>query len=94
MHKNIIALSMMSFIFSNVVYAKDIKRIKVGGYIISPAFVMALEEGMSVPVFLRLNTSREKIKVKIKLLMPSLLLNKEKLNLRILILLIIAKDQS
>ncbi|WOC00432.1 MULTISPECIES: TcfC E-set like domain-containing protein [unclassified Providencia] len=60
MHKNIIALSMMSFIFSNVVYAKDIKRIKVGGCIISPAFVMALEEGMSVPVFLRLNTSREK----------------------------------
>lgn len=60
MHKSIIALSIMSFIFSNVVYAKDIKRIKIGGYIIPPAFVMALEEGMSVPVFLRLNTSREK----------------------------------
>ncbi|MEX9214772.1 CS1-pili formation C-terminal domain-containing protein [Providencia rettgeri] len=60
MHKSIIALSIMSFIFSNVVYAKDNKRIKIGGYIIPPAFVMALEEGMSVPVFLRLNTSREK----------------------------------
>ena len=45
MHKSIIALSIMSFIFSNVVYAKDIKRIKIGGYIIPPAFVMAPPPG-------------------------------------------------
>lgn len=60
MHKSIITLSIISFIFSNAIYARDIKRIKVGGYIIPPAFVIALEEGMSVPVFLRLNSDIEK----------------------------------
>lgn len=49
MHKSIITLSIISFIFSNAIYARDIKRIKVGGYIIPPAFVIALEEGMSCP---------------------------------------------
>lgn len=59
MRKSVIALSIISFIFSSVISAKDIKRIKIGGYIIPPAFVMALEEGMSVPVFIRLKTDKE-----------------------------------
>ncbi|WP_272539007.1 MULTISPECIES: CS1-pili formation C-terminal domain-containing protein [unclassified Providencia] len=67
MRKSVIALSIMSFIFSSTLSAKDIKRIKIGGYVIPPAFVLALEEGMSVPVFLRLksddgkNQSEDKI---------------------------------
>jgi len=56
MRKSVIALSIMSFIFSSTLSAKDIKRVKIGGYIIPPAFVSALEEGMSVPVFLRLKS--------------------------------------
>ncbi|ELX8380779.1 CS1-pili formation C-terminal domain-containing protein [Providencia vermicola] len=55
MRKSVLAISIMSIIFSNSINANDIKSIKIGGYIIPPAFVMALEEGMSVPVFLRLN---------------------------------------
>ncbi|WP_163785282.1 hypothetical protein, partial [Proteus mirabilis] len=59
MRKSIIALSILGIIFSNTINANEIKRIKVGGYIIPPAFVNALEEGMSVPVFLRLNDANK-----------------------------------
>ncbi|MCL0009270.1 TcfC E-set like domain-containing protein [Providencia rettgeri] len=60
MRKSAIALSILSIVFSNSVYANGIKSIKIGGYIIPPAFVNALEEGMSVPVFLRLNDDTKK----------------------------------
>ncbi|OAT49721.1 TcfC E-set like domain-containing protein [Providencia heimbachae] len=59
MRKNVIALSIMSVIFSNAINAKELKSIKIGGYVIPPAFVVALEEGMSVPVFLRLNNESQ-----------------------------------
>ncbi|MEY0973544.1 CS1-pili formation C-terminal domain-containing protein [Providencia huaxiensis] len=55
MRKSSIALSILSIIFSNTINANEMKSVKIGGYIIPPAFVSALEEGMSVPVFLRLN---------------------------------------
>lgn len=55
MRKSVIALSILSVIFSNTINANEMKSIKIGGYIIPPAFANALEEGMSVPVFLRLN---------------------------------------
>lgn len=55
MRKNVIALSIMSVIFSNAINANELKSIKIGGYVIPPAFVVALEEGMSIPVFLRLD---------------------------------------
>lgn len=67
MRKSVIALSILSVIFSNTINASEMKSIKIGGYIIPPAFVNALEEGMSVPVFLRLsdndvkNQSEDKI---------------------------------
>ena len=69
MRKNVITLSIMSIIFSNAINAEQIKSIKVSGYVIPPAFVMALEEGMSVPVFLRLDNKEQKNKVKKRLLM-------------------------
>lgn len=55
MRKSVIALSILSILFSNTIHASEMKNIKIGGYIIPPAFVSALEEGMSVPVFLRLS---------------------------------------
>lgn len=67
MRKSVIALSILSIFFSNTIHASEMKSIKIGGYIIPPAFVSALEEGMSVPVFLRLsddaknNQSEDKI---------------------------------
>ena len=60
MRKSVIALSILSTVFSNSINAKENNRIKVGGYVIPPAFVMALEEGMSVPVFLRLIDNNKK----------------------------------
>nr|WP_235148182.1 hypothetical protein [Providencia rettgeri] len=51
MRKSAIALSILSIIFSNTINANEMKSVKIGGYIIPPAFVSALEEGMSVPVF-------------------------------------------
>ncbi|BBG59552.1 MULTISPECIES: TcfC E-set like domain-containing protein [Providencia] len=59
MRKNVIALSIMSVIFSNAINANELKSIKIGGYVIPPAFVVALEEGMSIPVFLRLDNESQ-----------------------------------
>lgn len=59
MRKNVIALSIMSVIFSNAINANELKSIKIGGYVIPPAFVVALEEGMSIPVFLRLENESQ-----------------------------------
>ncbi|WP_283126696.1 TcfC E-set like domain-containing protein [Providencia stuartii] len=67
MRKSVIAISILSIIFSGSIHANGIKSLKIGGYIIPPAFVIALEEGMTVPVFLRLkdadknNQSEDKI---------------------------------
>lgn len=60
MRKSVIALSILSIFFSNTIHASEMKSIKIGGYIIPPAFVSALEEGMSVPVFLRLSDDAKK----------------------------------
>ncbi|WJW82000.1 hypothetical protein QU516_00615 [Moellerella wisconsensis] len=72
MRKSVIALSILSIIFSNTINANEMKSIKIGGYVIPPAFVNALEEGMSIPVFLRLSDDAKKIRVKAKLLMQLL----------------------
>ena len=60
MRKSVIALSILSIFLSNTIHASEMKSIKIGGYIIPPAFVSALEEGMSVPVFLRLSDDAKK----------------------------------
>ncbi|MGJ3355447.1 TcfC E-set like domain-containing protein [Providencia sp. Je.9.19] len=81
MRKSVIALSVMSIIFSNAVHAKDIKRIKVGDFIIPPAFVMALEEGMSIPVFLRLDNETQKNQSKDKIADATIVIDKGKIKL-------------
>lgn len=44
MRKSVIALSILSIIFSNTINANEMRSIKIGGYVIPPAFVNALEE--------------------------------------------------
>lgn len=94
MRKSVIALSILSIFLSNTIHASEMKSIKIGGYIIPPAFVSALEEGMSVPVFLRLSDDAKKTRAKIKSRMPLLSLTKVKLNYRAFNSLIVRKVQN
>lgn len=81
MRKSIIALSILGIIFSNTINANEIKRIKVGGYIIPPAFVNALEEGMSVPVFLRLNDANKQNQSEKKIADAIIVIDNDKIKL-------------
>lgn len=81
MRKSIIALSILGIIFSNTINANEIKRIKVGGYIIPPAFVNALEEGMSVPVFLRLNDEHKQNQSEKKIADAIIVIDNDKIKL-------------
>ncbi|HHQ2585807.1 TPA: TcfC E-set like domain-containing protein [Providencia rettgeri] len=81
MRKSAIALSILSIIFSNSINANGIKSIKIGGYIIPPAFVSALEEGMSVPVFLRLSDDAKKNQSESKIADAVIVIEKDKIKL-------------
>ncbi|EPL9572101.1 TcfC E-set like domain-containing protein [Providencia rettgeri] len=81
MRKSAIALSILSIIFSNSINADEMKSIKIGGYIIPPAFVSALEEGMSVPVFLRLNDETKKSQSESKIADAVIVIDQDKIKL-------------
>lgn len=81
MRKSAIALSIFSIIFSCSINANEINSIKIGGYIIPPAFVNALEEGMSVPVFLRLNDDTKKNQSESKIADAIIVIDKDKIKL-------------
>ncbi|MGL4674046.1 MAG: fimbrial biogenesis outer membrane usher protein, partial [Wohlfahrtiimonas sp.] len=81
MRKSAIALSILSIIFSNSINADEMKSIKIGGYIIPPAFVSALEEGMSVPVFLRLNDEAKKSQSESKIADVVIVIDQDKIKL-------------
>lgn len=71
----------MSIIASSSIHAKEMKSINIGGYIIPPAFVMALEEGMSVPVFLRLDNETQQNQSEEKIADAVIVIDKGKLKL-------------
>lgn len=81
MRKSAIALSILTIIFSNTINANEIKSIRIGGYIIPPAFVNALEEGMSVPVFLRLNNETQKSQSERKIADAIIVIDNDKIKL-------------
>ncbi|MEX5485189.1 hypothetical protein IC611_01030 [Proteus mirabilis] len=53
----------------------------MGGYIIPPAFVNALEEGMSVPVFLRLNDANKQNQSEKKIADAIIVIDNDKIKL-------------
>ncbi|MEI9534741.1 TcfC E-set like domain-containing protein [Moellerella wisconsensis] len=81
MRKSVIALSILSIIFSNTINANEMRSIKIGGYVIPPAFVNALEEGMSVPVFLRLSDDAKKNQSEGKIADAVIVIDQDKIKL-------------
>ena len=81
MCKSIIALSILSVIFSSAINANEMKSIKIGGYIIPPAFVSALEEGMYVPVFVRLSDDTKKNQSESKIADAMIVIDQDKIKL-------------
>lgn len=81
MRKSVIALSILSIIFSNTINANEMRSIKIGGYVIPPAFVNALEEGMSVPVFLRLSDNAKKNQSEGKIADAVIVIDQDKIKL-------------
>ncbi|KLN96918.1 TcfC E-set like domain-containing protein [Moellerella wisconsensis] len=81
MRKSVIALSILSIIFSNTINANEMKSIKIGGYVIPPAFVNALEEGMSIPVFLRLSDDAKKNQSEGKIADAVIVIDQDKIKL-------------
>ncbi|HHR5860535.1 TPA: TcfC E-set like domain-containing protein [Providencia alcalifaciens] len=59
MRRSIIFFLMLNISIVELSKASQIESIKISGYIIPPAFANALEEGMSIPVFLQLSDNKE-----------------------------------
>lgn len=59
MQKSVVALGIAICLLSGNTYSQS--NIKIGNYIIPNVFATALEEGMTIPVFLRYSQSNESV---------------------------------
>ncbi|MBG6026290.1 CS1-pili formation C-terminal domain-containing protein [Proteus mirabilis] len=60
MRKSVVALGIAMFLLSENTYSQP-TSLKIGNYIIPSVFATALEEGMTIPVYLRYNLSNQSV---------------------------------